>query len=88
MNRIQKRKQAIKCLYASMALITLSIATFMMKLVMIVSAVTGIMFFLIYLHLSFKYWKCPSCGGQFPVVYSRMDQRTECWYCLESIIED
>ena len=75
MNRIQKRKQAIKCLYASMALITLSIAT-------------GIMFFLMYLHLSFKYWKCPSCGEQFPVVYSRMDQRTECWYCLESITED
>ena len=88
MNRIQKRKQAIKCLYASMALITLSIATFMMKLVMIVSIVTGIMFFLMYLHLSFKYWKCPSCGEQLPVVYPRLPQRPECWYYPESIIED
>ncbi|WP_028830268.1 hypothetical protein [Proteocatella sphenisci] len=88
MNIIEKRKQAIKCLYASMALISLSIATFKLELVMILCAVTGVMFFLIYLHLSFKYWKCPACGEQFPVIYSRMDQRVECWYCLEPLIKD
>ena len=88
MNIIEKRKQAIKCLYASMALISLSIATFKLEMVMILCAVTGVMFFLIYLHLSFKYWKCPECGEQFPVIYSRMDQRTVCWYCLESIKKD
>lgn len=82
MNILKKRKLAIKNLYISMALISLAIITYSLHFVMIISATIGLLYFFSHIYLSFKYWKCPACGEQFPVVYSRMDQRTECWYCL------
>ena len=84
----EKRKQAIKSLYFGIAFISIAFIAFMFKLVMFIAGAIGIFFFLYYFYLSFKYWKCPSCGEQFPVVYSRMDERTECWYCLESILDE
>ncbi|MGB5823656.1 MAG: hypothetical protein WBH44_06245 [Proteocatella sp.] len=82
MNIIKKRKLAIKNLYISMVLISLAIATYALPIVMIISASVGVLYFFSHVYLSFKYWKCPACGEQFPVVYSRMDQRKECWHCL------
>lgn len=85
MSILKKRKLAIRHLYISMALISLAIATYALPVVMTVTAITGVLFFLSHVYLSFKYWKCPACKEQFPVVYSRMDQRKECWYCLEPL---
>ena len=84
----EKRKQAIKSLYWGIGLLAIAFVAFMFKPLMWMAGAAGVLFFLYYLYLSFRYWKCPACGEQFPVVYSRMDQRTECWYCLESILDE
>ena len=80
-----KRKLAIKSLYVGMAMLAISLVAFKIKPLMILSGLIGIAAFSYYVYLSFTYWKCPACKNQFPVVYSRMDERTECWYCLASI---
>lgn len=82
MSILKKRKLAIKNLYISIALISLAMVTYALPFVAIISAVIGLIYLMSHLYLSFKYWKCPACGEQFPVVYSRMDERKECWYCL------
>ena len=82
---LAKRKLAIKSLYVSMAMIAVAILTFTIKPLMILAGIIGAGAFGYYLYLSFTYWKCPACNNQFPVVYSRMDERTECWYCLASL---
>lgn len=78
----QKRQQAFLSLYASMGLIAVSCIFFSVRPVMIAAGALGLLAFAYYLYLSFRYWRCPACHEQFPVVYSRMDERTECWHCL------
>lgn len=78
----QKRKMAIKSLYVSIAFISIAFVAFRIRPLMLLFGGAGVVSFGYYLYLSFTYWKCPSCGQQFPVVYSRMDERTECWHCL------
>ena len=81
----EKRKLAFKNLYAGVAFVSIAFIAFQYKSIMYSFGAIGTLFFIFYFYLSFKYWKCPTCGEQFPVVYSRMDERTECWYCLASI---
>lgn len=83
----EKRKQAFKSLYVGMAMLAVALVAFRIRPIMILSTLIGIAAFAYYVYLSFTYWKCPACGQQFPIVYSRMDERTECWYCLASIEE-
>lgn len=85
MDIFQWRRLAIRCLYISMILIVIAIVAFQIKLLSIGLAIIGTLLFAIYVGISFKYWRCPHCKEQFPVVYTRMDQRKECWHCLGKI---
>ncbi|MGL5439553.1 MAG: hypothetical protein ACRDA4_04105 [Filifactoraceae bacterium] len=85
MDMFQWRKLALRCLYLSMITIVIAIAAYNYPMVATGMGIVGIILFILYVGISFKYWKCPNCKEQFPVVYSRMDERTECWHCLASL---
>lgn len=82
MDMFQWRKLALRCLYISMIVIVIAIASYKFKLVSIGLGIIGIILFATYVAISFKHWRCPHCKEQFPVVYTRMDERRECWHCL------
>lgn len=69
------RKIALTCLYSHFIFL-------LMGIVSIFFAVIGVLLFIAFLAISYKYWKCPSCGTSFPIRHSSNESKiNNCPYC-------
>lgn len=75
------QKDIFKYRKLSLLFLTLSIIFMMFGGVNLIFVLIAVIFFFLYVSLSFDHWRCPNCNKAFELRYSKMDKMNICPYC-------